>query len=75
MMYNFNHERWFIIAGFIAQMRYVIEECFKWAHQRKVGGKTLIQSEVIRMKMAKMIRYGLFALNCLPSTVCPVLIR
>jgi alkylation response protein AidB-like acyl-CoA dehydrogenase len=49
-MYNFNHERWFILAGFIATMRYTIEEAMKWAQQRKVFGKPLIESPVIRMK-------------------------
>jgi len=55
VMYNFNHERWFIIAGFIATMRYTIEESMKWAQQRKVFGKTLMESPVIRMKFAKII--------------------
>jgi len=55
VMHNFNHERWFIIAGFIASMRSVVEETMKWAKQRKVFGKPLLGKEVIRMKFAKMI--------------------
>ena len=34
--------------------RYVTEECFKWAHQRKVFGKPLIEQPVVRAKFAEM---------------------
>lgn len=33
----------------------VCEECFKWASQRKVFGKTLISQPMIRFKLAQMI--------------------
>ena len=33
----------------------VIEECMKWAHQRQVFGKALIEQPVIRQKLAIMI--------------------
>ena len=36
-------------------MRLVTEECLKWAHQRIVFGKRLIDQPVIRLKLAKMI--------------------
>jgi len=55
VMHNFNHERWFIICGFIASMRAVVEETMKWARQRKVFGKPLMSKEVVRMKFANMI--------------------
>lgn len=54
IMYNFNHERWLIIVGIIRATRKVTEECFKWAHQRKVFGKPLIQQPVIREKLGRM---------------------
>nr|KAJ3419343.1 hypothetical protein HK105_007067 [Polyrhizophydium stewartii] len=55
IMYNFNHERWVMIGAIIRACRYVVEECFKWAHQRKVFGKKLIEQPVIRNKLAHMI--------------------
>ncbi|KAI8916392.1 acyl-CoA dehydrogenase/oxidase [Gorgonomyces haynaldii] len=55
IMYNFNHERWFIIAGIIAACRAIVSECFKWANQREVFGKKLLEQAVIRFKLANMI--------------------
>jgi alkylation response protein AidB-like acyl-CoA dehydrogenase len=55
IMYNFNHERWMIIASVVRASRLVVEECFKWAHQRKVFGKPLIAQPVIRFKLGEMI--------------------
>jgi len=55
IMYNFNHERWFIVCQVIASTRFVVEECWKWASQRKVFGKPLISQPVIRGKMARMV--------------------
>ncbi|RYO92257.1 hypothetical protein DL766_001747 [Monosporascus sp. MC13-8B] len=52
---NFNHERWTMACGSIRQSRVVVEECLKWAHQRLVFGKRLIDQPVIRQKLAKMI--------------------
>jgi len=54
IMFNFNHERWLIVAGVLRATRLVIEECFKWAHQREVFGKKLIEQPVIRQKLAHM---------------------
>jgi len=54
IMYNFNHERWFIVAQFIASMRIVISDCFKWACQRMAFGKPLIEQPVMRQKLARM---------------------
>ncbi|KAH6599394.1 hypothetical protein BASA50_003090 [Batrachochytrium salamandrivorans] len=55
IMYNFNHERWMIVCSLQRATRFAIEECFKWAHQRKVFGKRLIDQPVIRNKLAHMI--------------------
>ncbi|KAI8092749.1 acyl-CoA dehydrogenase/oxidase [Halteromyces radiatus] len=55
IMANFCKERWYIIAAVNAASRAVTEECFKWANQRKVFGKRLIEQPVIRNKLASMI--------------------
>ncbi|KAI8615492.1 acyl-CoA dehydrogenase/oxidase [Chytriomyces sp. MP71] len=55
IMANFNHERWMMCVGACAGARQVVEECFKWASQRKVFGKALIEQPVIRFKLGEMI--------------------
>ncbi|KAJ3416853.1 hypothetical protein HDV05_008438 [Chytridiales sp. JEL 0842] len=55
IMANFNHERWSMIVGCVRGARLVTEECFKWACQRKVFGKPLIEQPVIRFKLGQMI--------------------
>merc|ERR1719181_1914000 len=55
IMYNFNHERWMIICYVMGGIRGVIEECFKWASQRKVFGQPLIKQPLIRWKLARMV--------------------
>ncbi|KAF2096895.1 acyl-CoA dehydrogenase family protein [Rhizodiscina lignyota] len=57
IMSNFNHERWMMCCATIRTMRTVTEECFKWANQRLVFGKRLIEEPVIRQKIAKMISH------------------
>ncbi|KAI8064576.1 acyl-CoA dehydrogenase/oxidase [Gongronella butleri] len=52
---NFNHERYIMLCGATMAARLVIEDCFKWANQRKVFGKRLIDQPVIRNKLAGMI--------------------
>jgi hypothetical protein len=52
---NFNHERWSMLANATMGARLVIEECFKWANQRKVFGKRLVDQPVIRNKLARMV--------------------
>ncbi|KAI8070857.1 acyl-CoA dehydrogenase/oxidase [Gongronella butleri] len=52
---NFNHERLVMLMGASAAGRIAVEECFKWANQRKVFGKRLIDQPVIRNKLANMI--------------------
>ncbi|CAO3623845.1 unnamed protein product [Cunninghamella blakesleeana] len=55
IMANFCKERWYIIAAINAGSRGIIEDCFKWANQRKVFGKRLIDQPVIRNKLASMV--------------------
>eukprot|EP00158_Paraphelidium_tribonemae_P003257 Partr_v1_DN25998_c0_g1_i2_m68809 putative acyl-CoA dehydrogenase len=55
IMYNFNHERWLIVCQSVRASRLIVEECFKWAVQRRVFGKPLIAQPVIREKLALMI--------------------
>ncbi|PKS07691.1 hypothetical protein jhhlp_006299 [Lomentospora prolificans] len=52
---NFNHERWTMVCGTVRMCRTVVEETMKWANQRLVFGKRLIDQPVIRQKLAKMI--------------------
>ncbi len=54
-MSNFNHERWVIVVCMITTMRLIVEQCFRWAHQREAFGKQLIQQPVIRNKLAHMV--------------------
>jgi hypothetical protein len=49
---NFNHERWVMCCGSARSQRMIVEECLKWASQRKVFGKPLISQAVIRYKYA-----------------------
>ncbi|EEH47518.1 uncharacterized protein PADG_03602 [Paracoccidioides brasiliensis Pb18] len=55
IMSNFNHERWAMACMVSRWNRTVVEECLKWANQRIVFGKPLINQPVIRQKLAKMI--------------------
>lgn len=43
-------------CGSVAGSRMIVEECFKWAHQRKAFGKPLIELAVIRAKLAAMFQ-------------------
>ncbi|KII88385.1 hypothetical protein PLICRDRAFT_175981 [Plicaturopsis crispa FD-325 SS-3] len=52
---NFNHERWGMACQSVSAQRFVVEECLKWAAQRKVFGKPLTSQAVIRSKLAAMI--------------------
>mmetsp|Transcript_4276 Transcript_4276/g.5259 ORF Transcript_4276/g.5259 Transcript_4276/m.5259 type:complete len:520 (+) Transcript_4276:71-1630(+) len=53
-MGNFNHERYALCIGLLGHARFTMEEAFKWAVQRKVFGKPLINQPVIQEKFAKM---------------------
>jgi len=55
IMYNFNHERWYIVNNLLGQVRAAIADTFMWAHQRKIFGKRLIDQPVIRNKLASSV--------------------
>lgn len=50
MLSNFNHERWVMCCSSARSQRMVAEECMKWASQRQVFGKPLMEQAVIRSK-------------------------
>jgi len=52
---NFNHERWIMSSSSVRSQRNVIEDCLKWANQRVVFGKPLMDQAVVRSKLAAMI--------------------
>ena len=56
IMYNFNHERWMLIAQAVRFARVCLEESVKHAMRRKTFGKKLIEHPVIRFKIAEMAR-------------------
>eukprot|EP01063_Lacrimia_lanifica_P034510 TRINITY_DN63_c0_g1_i3.p2 TRINITY_DN63_c0_g1~~TRINITY_DN63_c0_g1_i3.p2 ORF type:complete len:411 (+),score=205.38 TRINITY_DN63_c0_g1_i3:73-1305(+) len=56
IMYNFNHERWLIAVGGARSARVCYTEAFKYAMQRKTFGKKLIDHQIIRFKLAEMLR-------------------
>jgi len=55
IMHNFNYERFTITCGAIAGARLCIEEALKYALQRTVFDKKLIEQPVIRAKFADMV--------------------
>lgn len=50
IMTNFNHERWMIATFSVRTCRMIVEDCLKWANQRQIFGKKLIEQPVIRQK-------------------------
>merc|ERR1711879_1000445 len=56
IMRNFNHERFGICAMSNRFSRVCMEEALKFASKRKTFGKSLIQHDVIRWKLAEMVR-------------------
>merc|ERR1712187_51663 len=56
IMNNFNHERFGICAMTNRFSRVCMEEALKFASKRKTFGKSLIQHDVIRWKLAEMVR-------------------
>ena len=50
IMSNFNHERLYMVCQVVRTSMTVVEECLKWANQRIVFGKKLIEQPVIRQK-------------------------
>merc|ERR1712187_979247 len=56
IMKNFNHERFGLVAMTNSVSRVCMEESLKFASKRKTFGKALIQHDVIRWKLAEMVR-------------------
>ena len=50
IMTNFNHERVMIATFSVRTSRLIVEDCLKWANQRRIFGKRLIDEPVIRQK-------------------------
>jgi len=57
IMYNFNHERFQIVAQATRLARVCLEEAMKYSVKRKTFGKRLIEHGVIRNKLAHMARH------------------
>lgn len=56
IMHNFNGERLGMAAGACASARVCLEEAARWAQQRETFGKRLADHQVIRHKIAEMLR-------------------
>jgi acyl-CoA dehydrogenase len=56
IMHNFNGERLGMAAGAIGSSRVCLEEAVKWAQDRQTFGKRLADHQVIRHKIAEMVR-------------------
>jgi alkylation response protein AidB-like acyl-CoA dehydrogenase len=53
---NFNHERFVIAAGTCRLARMCYEEAIKYAIERRTFGKRLVDHQIIRYKLAEMVR-------------------
>lgn len=56
IMSNFSQERLGLTAGMNAYSQICIDEAVAWARERKTFGKTLIENQVIKHKLAEMSR-------------------
>jgi acyl-CoA dehydrogenase len=56
IMHNFNGERLGMASGATASARVCLEEAAKWAQERQTFGKRLADHQVIRHKIAEMVR-------------------
>jgi acyl-CoA dehydrogenase len=56
IVHNFNGERLGMAAGAIGSSRVCLEEAVKWAQERQTFGKRLADHQVIRHKVAEMVR-------------------
>lgn len=57
IMNNFNFERLGMAAGANAYARVCLEEAARWAQERKTFGQRLADHQVIRHKIAEMVRH------------------
>eukprot|EP01059_Diplonema_ambulator_P030002 TRINITY_DN500_c0_g1_i1.p1 TRINITY_DN500_c0_g1~~TRINITY_DN500_c0_g1_i1.p1 ORF type:complete len:234 (+),score=79.23 TRINITY_DN500_c0_g1_i1:65-703(+) len=56
IMYNFNHERFVLSVTACRNSRNLYEHAFKYALERKTFGKRLIDHQLVRFKLAEMLR-------------------
>ena len=56
IVHNFNGERLGMAAGATGSARVCLEEAVKWAQERQTFGKRLADHQVIRHKIAEMVR-------------------
>ena len=57
IMHNFNSERMAMCAAMDGAARICLEEAISWARERKTFGKRLADHQVIRHKIAEMLRH------------------
>lgn len=55
---NFNHERWMMVCNTVQIERAIVEECFQWANQRVIFGKSLLEQPVVRSKCVLSVNWG-----------------
>lgn len=56
LVHNFNHERFVIAVATNRSARKCYEESLNWSRRRQTFGKRLIEHQVIRLKLAEMVR-------------------
>ena len=56
ILHNFNHERVVVAAGTCRQARICYEQAITYALERVTFGRPLIQHQIIRFKLAEMVR-------------------
>ncbi|MGI9355200.1 MAG: acyl-CoA dehydrogenase family protein [Rhizobiaceae bacterium] len=54
VMQNFNYERLGMVAAMIGMMKVCLEDSIAWAQERETFGKRMIESQVVRHKIADM---------------------
>ena len=54
VMQNFNYERLGMVAAMVGMMKVCLEDSIAWAQERETFGKRMIESQVIRHKIADM---------------------
>jgi len=69
IMYNFNNERLSGIAVANRSARVCLEEAIRYARNRKTFGKRLIDHQVIRHKIAEMVR-GIESTQAMVENIC-----
>ena len=54
IMYNFNHERWFIAVYILGVCRSIIDECFKWGMQRRAFDQRLMDQGIVQPSLSNL---------------------